>query len=147
MTIDCECDMIENNLSMIQLIKEEKIRKEVSITAEVIVVAEATLVAEVVAVEPKRKSVIKEEKANEMRKLLDVVRIGNRIEYTSYDNGPCHGGTLLQGTVSKINATCVSITNIRFYGERHGVWFRFDSENVAGNKHKPRVVRNLFKIL
>jgi len=27
MTIDCECDMIENNLSMIQLFKEEKIRK------------------------------------------------------------------------------------------------------------------------
>ena len=27
MTIDCECDMIENNLSMIQLINEEKIRK------------------------------------------------------------------------------------------------------------------------
>ena len=224
MTIDCECDMIENNLSMIQLFKEEKIRKANEIVAygkslpteiwglikdyaginlqgkwdlafrvgrrnamrqlEQVMIFDAenrrrhqefqaleqqrrhqASIAlrqahdeyrrqqqlhqriEAERTQPKPKCVIKEEKATEMRKLLDVVRIGNRIEYTSYDNGPCHGGTILQGTVSKINKTCVSISNMSYYSDRDNVWRRFYSVNVAGNDHKPRVVKNLFKIL
>tara|TARA_R110002126_G_scaffold291221_1_gene450991 strand:+ start:205 stop:651 length:447 start_codon:yes stop_codon:yes gene_type:complete len=144
-TIDCYDDAIENQLQMVQMMREERKPREVS--AEVIVVAEATLIAEVVAVQPKRKSVIKEEKANEMGKLLRVVRLGDRIEYTSYDNGACYSGLLIRGTVSKINATGVSITDMRSYNNKKGIWHYFYSENAAGNKHKPRVVRNLFKIL